>query len=143
MFTNAGSASPSYVVSRPLDRSLAQRVVCTRNGFTDAIGHRMSRWKNAWLPADSYFYSWRAEARTFFSQRLLHMVKTQIGQMWTCGILRLHTNPGSHRGFVRTPDGWIFPTMVRAGQRLVVTRYIRQPYRQGYSSLTPRGPRMS
>jgi cyclohexanone monooxygenase len=106
--------SPSYVVSRPLEDGIAQGL---QKWLPMPLAHRMTRWKNVLL--GSYFYKLARGKPEFFSQRLLHMVKTQIGPDVDMRHFTPAYKPWDQR-VCAVPDGDLFHD-VRAGRASVVT----------------------
>ena len=106
--------SPSYVASRPLEDGIAQGL---QKWLPMPLAHRMTRWKNVLL--GSYFYKLARSKPEFFSQRLLHMAKTQVGPDVDIRHFTPSYKPWDQR-VCAVPDGDLFHD-VRAGRASVVT----------------------
>ena len=105
--------SPSYVVARPQRDSIAQSL---QKWLPLHVAHSLTRWKNVFLT--QFFYKLARNRPDQFKQRVLHMVKTQVGD-----VDMKHFPPDYKPWDQRVcavPDGDLFRD-VRAGRASVVT----------------------
>ena len=105
--------SPSYVVARPQRDGLAQS---RQKWLPLQAAHSLTRWKNVFLT--QFFYKIARNRPDQFKQRVLHMVKTQVGD-----VDMKHFTPDYKPWDQRVcavPDGDLFRD-VRAGRASVVT----------------------
>ncbi|WP_425220484.1 flavin-containing monooxygenase [Pseudomonas sp.] len=105
--------SPSYVVARPQRDSIAQSL---QKWLPLHVAHSLTRWKNVFLT--QFFYKLARNRPDQFKQRVLHMVKTQVGD-----VDMKHFTPDYKPWDQRVcavPDGDLFRD-VRAGRASVVT----------------------
>ena len=106
--------SPSYVVTRPLEDGMAQRL---QKWLPLSTAHRLTRWKNVLVSA--FFYKLARNKPELFKNRLLHMARTQIGP----GIDMKHFTPSYQpwdQRLCAVPNGDLFHD-IRAGRASVVT----------------------
>ena len=106
--------SPSYVVSRPLEDGLARGM---QKWLPMPAAHALTRWKNVLL--GSFFYRIARNKPDMFKQRLLHMVKTQVGPELDMKHFTPSYKPWDQR-VCAVPDGDLFHD-IRAGHASVVT----------------------
>ena len=116
--------SPSYVVSRPQTDAIAQSL---QKLVPLPLAHGLTRWKNVLL--GSFFYDIARRKPEMFRQRLLHMVKTQVGSDVDMKHFSPSYKPWDQR-LCAVPDGDLFHD-VRAGRASIVTDTIER--------FTPRG----
>ncbi|HCA23893.1 MAG TPA: FAD-containing monooxygenase EthA [Pseudomonas sp.] len=105
--------SPSYVVARPQRDGIAQSL---QKWLPLQAAHSLTRWKNVFLT--QFFYKIARNRPDQFKQRVLHMVKTQVGD-----VDMKHFTPDYKPWDQRVcavPDGDLFRD-VRAGRASVVT----------------------
>ena len=105
--------SPSYVVARPQRDGIAQSL---QKWLPLQAAHSLTRWKNVFLT--QFFYKIARNRPDQFKERVLHMVKTQIGD-----VDMKHFTPDYKPWDQRVcavPDGDLFRD-VRAGRASVVT----------------------
>mgnify|MGYP001264287011 FL=1 len=105
--------SPSYVVARPQRDGIAQSL---QKWLPLQAAHLLTRWKNVFLT--QFFYKIARNRPDQFKERVLHMVKTQIGD-----VDMKHFTPDYKPWDQRVcavPDGDLFRD-VRAGRASVVT----------------------
>lgn len=105
--------SPSYVVARPQRDGIAQSL---QKWLPLQTAHSLTRWKNVFLT--QFFYKIARNRPDQFKQRVLHMVKTQVGD-----VDMKHFTPDYKPWDQRVcavPDGDLFRD-VRAGRASVVT----------------------
>jgi len=105
--------SPSYVVARPQRDGIAQSL---QKWLPLQAAHSLTRWKNIFLT--QFFYKIARNRPDQFKQRVLHMVKTQVGD-----VDMKHFTPDYKPWDQRVcavPDGDLFRD-VRAGRASVVT----------------------
>ncbi|WP_407925985.1 flavin-containing monooxygenase [Halopseudomonas xiamenensis] len=106
--------SPSYVVTRPLEDGMAQRL---QKWLPLSTAHRLTRWKNVLVSA--FFYRLARNKPEMFKDRLLQMARTQIGP----GIDMKHFTPSYKpwdQRLCAVPNGDLFHD-IRAGRASVVT----------------------
>ncbi|KAA0696874.1 NAD(P)/FAD-dependent oxidoreductase [Halopseudomonas laoshanensis] len=111
--------SPSYVVSRPLEDGFAQKL---QKWLPMSAAHSLTRWKNVLL--GSFFYRIARNKPEMFAQRLLHMVKTQVGPELDMKHFTPAYKPWDQR-VCAVPDGDLFHDL-RAGRASVVTDTIER-----------------
>ena len=119
--------TPSYVVARPQRDGVAQTL---QKWLPLQAAHSLTRWKNVFLT--QFFYRIARNRPEQFKERVLHMVKTQIGD-----VDMKHFTPDYKPWDQRVcavPDGDLFRD-VRAGRASVVTDTI--------DSFTENGIRLS
>ncbi|WP_022962473.1 flavin-containing monooxygenase [Halopseudomonas pelagia] len=106
--------SPSYVVSRPLEDGFARTL---QKWLPMPAAHSLARWRNVLL--GSFFFRIARNKPELFTQRLLHMVKTQVGPEVDMKHFTPAYKPWDQR-LCAVPDGDLFHD-IRAGRASVVT----------------------
>lgn len=119
--------TPSYVVARPQRDGVAQTL---QKWLPLQAAHSLTRWKNVFLT--QFFYRIARSRPEQFKERVLHMVKTQIGDV-DMKHFTPNYKPWDQR-LCAVPDGDLFRD-VRAGRASVVTDTI--------DSFTENGIRLS
>lgn len=106
--------SPSYIVSRPYQDSVAQTA---QKWLPLKAAHGVARWKNVLINA--FFYRYARNKPEAFKKRLLQMAQTQIGPDVDMKHFTPSYNPWDQR-VCAVPSGDLFHD-VRAGRSSVVT----------------------
>lgn len=120
--------SPSYVVSRPLQDNIAQRL---QKWLPMPAAHALTRWKNVLV--GSFFYRIARNKPEMFKQRIVQMARDELGPAVDIRHFTPSYNPWDQR-VCAVPDGDLFRDL-RSGRASVVTDSIDQ--------FTPTGIRLA
>ncbi|QJD58625.1 NAD(P)/FAD-dependent oxidoreductase [Pseudomonas sp. gcc21] len=111
--------SPSYVVSRPLQDTIAQGL---QKWLPMPAAHALTRWKNVLV--GSFFYRIARKKPEMFKQRILQMARDELGPSVDIRHFTPSYKPWDQR-VCAVPDGDLFQD-IREGRASVVTDTIDQ-----------------